>query len=111
VTDRVTLLAAVLHDTLEDTETTPAELGARFGTEVRAMVKEVSDDKRLPKQVRKRLQVEHAPSLSKRAKLIKLADKTCNVLDVTHHPPGDWSLDRRREYLDWSAAVVAGCKE
>jgi (p)ppGpp synthase/HD superfamily hydrolase len=104
------LLAAVLHDTVEDTETTPAELEARFGAEVRSVVEEVTDDKTLPKETRKRLQIEHAPHLSRRAKLVKLADKICNVLDVTHHPPKDWTLDRRREYLNWSEAVVEGCQ-
>lgn len=110
VTDNVTLLAAVLHDTVEDTETTPAELEAQFGTEVRAVVEEVTDDKTLPKEERKRLQIEHASHLSERAKLVKMADKICNVLDVTHNPPAQWSLQRRREYLDWSARVVAGCR-
>lgn len=110
VTDAVTLLAALLHDTVEDTETTPADLEERFGAEVRAVVAEVTDDKKLPKEERKRLQIEHAPHLSARAKLVKLADKICNVLDVTHHPPRDWTLKRRHEYLEWSAAVVAGCK-
>ena len=110
MTDSVTLLAAVLHDTVEDTETTPAELEARFGAEVRAVVEEVTDDKRLPSEERKRRQVEHAPHLSNRAKLVKLADKTCNALDVTHHPPAKWTLERRRQYLDWSADVVAGCR-
>jgi guanosine-3',5'-bis(diphosphate) 3'-pyrophosphohydrolase len=110
VTDLVTLLAALLHDTLEDTETTSAELDERYGTEVRAVVEEVTDDKTLPKEERKRRQVEHAPHLSQRAKLVKIADKICNVLDVTHHPPAKWTRDRRLEYLDWSAAVVQGCK-
>ncbi len=110
VTDNVTLLAAVLHDTVEDTETTPAELEAQFGTEVRAVVEEVTDDKTLPKEERKRLQIEHASHLSERAKLVKMADKICNVLDVTHNPPAQWSLQRRREYLDWSAHVITGCR-
>jgi guanosine-3',5'-bis(diphosphate) 3'-pyrophosphohydrolase len=110
VTDAVTLLAAVLHDTVEDTQTTPAELEARFGGEVRAVVEEVTDDKTLPREERKRRQIEHAPQLSERAKLVKLADKICNVLDVTYRPPERWTLERRRAYLDWSAAVVAGCQ-
>ena len=59
---------------------------------------------------RKRLQVEHAPSLSEKAKLIKLADKICNARDVTHRPPARWPLPRRREYLDWTERVVAGCR-
>jgi guanosine-3',5'-bis(diphosphate) 3'-pyrophosphohydrolase len=110
VTDVVTLVAAVLHDTVEDTETTPAELEARFGADVRAVVEEVTDDKTLPKEERKHLQIEHAPHLSDRAKAVKVADKICNVLDVTLKPPADWTLERRRAYLDWSASVVAGCR-
>jgi len=110
VTDLPTLLAAVLHDTIEDTETSPEELEAAFGAEVRSLVLEVTDDKHLPKAERKRLQVVHAHSRSKKAKLIKLGDKIANVRDVTAAPPADWNLDRRREYLDWTENVVRGCR-
>lgn len=110
VTDLPTLIAAVLHDTIEDTQTTPEELEAHFGPEVRSLVLEVTDDKRLPKLERKRLQIEHAPLRSPKAKLVKLGDKIANVRDVTHFPPGDWDLARRREYLDWTDQVVRGCR-
>lgn len=110
VTDPVVLQAAILHDSLEDTKTTPEELEAAFGAEVRHVVEEVTDDKRLSSAERKHLQVAHAPHLSARAKLIKLADKTSNVRELTEMPPTDWSLERRQEYLDWSARVVAGCR-
>lgn len=110
VTDLAVLMAAVLHDTVEDTETTFVELEEVFGPEVRDLVAEVTDDKTLPKLERKRLQKEHAPHLSDRAKLIKIADKTCNVRDVGHSPPEDWDLTRRAEYLEWASEVVAGCR-
>jgi guanosine-3',5'-bis(diphosphate) 3'-pyrophosphohydrolase len=101
---------AVLHDTIEDTETTPEELEALFGAEVRALVEEVTDDKSLPKHERKSRQIEHAPGASTRAKQIKIADKICNVRDVTHNPPSKWSHERKREYLDWTSEVVRGCR-
>jgi guanosine-3',5'-bis(diphosphate) 3'-pyrophosphohydrolase len=110
VTDPVILLGAILHDTIEDTKTTAEELEEVFGSEVRHAVEEVTDDKRLPKAERKRLQIEHAPHLSKRARQIKLADKISNVLAVTQAPPADWPLARRLEYLDWTERVVAGCR-
>jgi (p)ppGpp synthase/HD superfamily hydrolase len=110
VTDPVTLQAAVLHDTLEDTETTAEELERRFGTVVRRVVEEVTDDKRLPKEERKRLQVLHAPGLSERARLVKIADKIANVRAIAHSPPAGWTLQRRREYLHWSERVIAGCR-
>jgi len=109
VRDLAILAAAVLHDTIEDTRTSPQELEAAFGREIRILVEEVTDDKSLPKAERKRRQVEHAPELSTSAKLIKLADKIANVRDVTDGPPSDWSVGRRREYLDWAERVVAGC--
>jgi len=109
VSDPEILAAAVLHDTLEDTETTPAELEAVFGPRVRALVEAVSDDKSLRKVERKRLQIEHANGLTADAVLIKLGDKIANVVDVTHSPPTMWDVARRREYLDWAAAVVANC--
>ncbi len=110
VTDRVTLQAAVLHDTIEDTETTPEELEAEFGPEVRAVVMEVTDDKSLPKRERKALQVERAASLSERAKLVRIADKISNVHDVLHAPPADWTVDWRLSYIDWTQRVVSACR-
>jgi len=104
------LQAAVLHDTIEDTETTPEELERHFGRRVRRLVEEVTDDKKLPSAERKRLQIEHAPKLSKKARRIKLADKICNLRDLAHTPPKGWSLERRITYLEWSRQVVAGCR-
>src|SRR5215831_431796 len=109
-TELIILQGAILHDTIEDTQTTPEELEAEFGPEVRRVVEEVTDDKRLPKSERKRLQIEHAPHLSERAKQIKIADKISNVQAVTGTPPADWPLERRREYLDWTEQVVAGLR-
>jgi predicted protein tyrosine phosphatase len=74
------------------------------------LVQEVTDDKSLPKQERKRLQVERAPHKSIRAKQIKIADKTCNLQDITASEPADWPLARKLEYLDWADRVVAGCR-
>lgn len=104
------LLAAILHDTIEDTEARPEEICEAFGEAVMGFVMEVTDDKSLPKQERKRLQVETAPHKSYGAKLIKLADKACNVRNLVTTPPRDWSLERRQEYLLWTEQVVAGLR-
>lgn len=106
VDDVAVLCAALLHDTIEDTRTTPEELRTRFGELVTTIVLEVTDDKTLPKAERKRLQVQHAGSASERAKLVKLADKICNVYDMVVAPPADWPVERKREYLAWARAVV-----
>jgi guanosine-3',5'-bis(diphosphate) 3'-pyrophosphohydrolase len=108
VEDLTVLQAAILHDTVEDTETTEAELRARFGDAVADIVMEVTDDKRLPKARRKELQVEHARHMSPGAVLVKLADKTCNVRDMVLSPPDGWSLQRKQEYFDWAKRVVDG---
>ena len=110
VHDEATLLAAVLHDTVEDTETTFEELEREFGLEVATLVRELTDDKSLPKAERKEKQIEHIASASAKAKRLKIADKICNVRDVTHGPPADWDTARRLEYLEWAAQVVAGCR-
>jgi guanosine-3',5'-bis(diphosphate) 3'-pyrophosphohydrolase len=81
-----------------------------FGQEVLDIVLEVTDDKSLPKHERKRLQVEHAPHLPHPAKLVKLADKTANVREISENPPHDWTMERRMEYLDWAESVVSGCR-
>jgi guanosine-3',5'-bis(diphosphate) 3'-pyrophosphohydrolase len=106
VEDLATLQAALLHDTVEDTKTTAQELDSLFGQEVRSLVMEVTDNKSLPNAERKRLQIVHAPHLSPRAKLIKLADKTANITDITATAPAPWSVQRKREYLDWAEQVV-----
>jgi guanosine-3',5'-bis(diphosphate) 3'-pyrophosphohydrolase len=106
VRDPKVICAALLHDTVEDTETTPEELEARFGRAIRDIVLEVTDDKNLPKAERKRLQVVHAGGLSRRAKLVKLADKICNLRDIADSPPADWDLRRQREYYDWAKRVI-----
>jgi guanosine-3',5'-bis(diphosphate) 3'-pyrophosphohydrolase len=110
IDDLTTLQAAILHDTIEDTDATAAELESQFGPEVRSLVEELTDDKRLPKQERKRLQIECAPRLSTRAKLIKIADKISNIRDVTYLPPSHWPWQRRSDYLDWAEQVVAGAR-
>ena len=109
VEDPEILAAALLHDTIEDTETTPEELEAEFGKNVRDYVLEVSDDKNLPKDERKSKQIEHARHLSKGAALIKLGDKISNVTDVMNDPPDDWDIKRRQDYLDWAEKVIENC--
>ncbi len=104
------LQAAILHDTIEDTQTTAQELDEQFGQEVRLLVEELTDDKSLPKQERKRLQIENAPRLSIRAKQIKIADKICNLGDVSLTQPVDWPLQRKRDYLEFAERVLAGCR-
>jgi guanosine-3',5'-bis(diphosphate) 3'-pyrophosphohydrolase len=106
VADPEVISAALLHDTVEDTATTPQELEGAFGSRIARIVAEVTDDTSLPKAERKRLQVEHAASISREAKLVKLADKICNLRDVVDHPPAEWDLARRREYFDWAKSVV-----
>lgn len=106
IDDERVLIAAILHDTIEDTETSEQELVREFGQEIASIVLEVTDDKSLPKDERKRLQIEHAASLSRRAKLVKLADKVCNLRDIAETPPADWTLERRQAYFDWAKAVV-----
>lgn len=110
ITDPVVLCAALLHDTIEDTQTTAEELRSEFGEEITGIVLEVTDDKSLPKARRKEVQVEHAPHISSKAKLVKLADKICNLRDIAASPPADWSRERKAEYFDWAARVVAGLR-
>jgi len=102
----IILSAAALHDTIEDTETTGAELEREFGSTIASIVSEMTDDKSLPRAARKRLQIEHAPHMSREGALVELADKICNLRDVAAYPPAGWSLERQREYFEWAKAVV-----
>jgi len=110
VRDEVVLIASMLHDTLEDTKTSAEEICAEFGAEVLSVVQEVTDNKALPKQRRKQLQIEHAPHISPKAKLVKLADKISNVQDLLYSPPHRWDLERKQKYLLWTEKVVAGLR-
>jgi guanosine-3',5'-bis(diphosphate) 3'-pyrophosphohydrolase len=106
VIDPLVLAAALLHDTIEDTDTTYQELRGQFGSKIADMVEEVSDVGWLKKRSRKRLQIAKALQLSHGARLVKLADKIANLRDVIGSPPADWSLERKREYFDWTKEIV-----
>ena len=110
ITDTATLCAAVLHDTVEDTDTTAEELETEFGTEISGIVMELTDDQTLRKDARKQAQIDSAPHASPKAKLVKLADKICNLRDMAHSPPVGWPLQRQQEYFDWAHKVVAGLR-
>jgi len=108
--DVVLLMGGLLHDTLEDTDTTYEDLAERFGPDVASLVAEVTDDKSLPKEERKSLQIEKTPGKSRRAKLLKLADKTSNLRSLVYSPPKGWTAERLRDYVRWAEAVVHSCR-
>jgi len=107
--DPALVMAGLLHDTIEDTETTLDELLAEFGTDVAGLVAEVTDDTSLPREERKRRQVLSAPARSPRARMIKLADKTANLHSIHESPPVGWSGRRKREYVSWAREVAEAC--
>lgn len=107
ISDSSTLTAALLHDTLEDTDATPEEIELLCGKEVLEIVREVTDDKELPKEKRRRLQVERAGALTHSARLIRLADKISNIIDVRSDQPPGWSLEEKLGYLQWAESVIA----
>ena len=102
------IIAALLHDSIEDAGVTAEDIAQRFGSDVAGLVNEVTDDKSLPKQERKRLQIENAPKKSTRAQAIKLADKISNLRSVLNSPPAGWDRERKREYFTWAKRVVDG---
>ena len=104
--DIAVLQAAILHDTIEDTDATPEEIEREFGADVRGLVLEMTDDMSLPSNQRKLAQIDRAATLSHRAKLIKIADKIANVGDIARHPPPEWTVERRRNYFNWTKQVI-----
>jgi len=102
------VMAAFLHDTVEDTGVTLQELEQQFGKDVADLVAEVTDDKSLPKETRKQLQVEHTPEKSPRAQTLKLADKISNLRAIIASPPVGWSRERKQQYFEWARQVVSG---
>ena len=107
VDDPVTLAAALLHDTMEDVPTPYSLLLSEFGAEVADIVRELTDDKALPKEERKRMQVVNAPHKSHKAAMIKMADKMCNMRDIANSPPAGWDLARKQAYFDWGKIVIS----
>jgi (p)ppGpp synthase/HD superfamily hydrolase len=107
--DPLLVMSGMLHDTVEDTDTTPGDLASAFGPEIASIVAEVTDDKTLDKEARKRLQVQTAPGKSLRARMIKIADKTANLHSIAESPPIGWSARRKAEYVAWAREVVAAC--
>jgi guanosine-3',5'-bis(diphosphate) 3'-pyrophosphohydrolase len=110
VEDIELLQAALLHDTIEDTETKREEIESLFGARVCSIVLEVSDDRSLPRPERKAAQIAHAPHISTAAQTLKLADKISNIFDVAFSTPVDWSAERQLIYFDWATQVVAGLR-
>ena len=106
VRDPDVLAAALLHDTIEDTETSYDDIRGTFGRPIADLVAEVTDAKFLEKASRKRIQVSRAGHSSDKAKLIKLTDKICNLRDMLGSPPAGWPLTRRQRYFDWAKQVV-----
>jgi len=109
--DPALVMAGLLHDTIEDTGTTGDELAAVFGEDVASLVVEVTDDTSLDRESRKRIQVETASMKSRRARMIKIADKIANLRSIAESPPMGWSPRRKREYVSWAREVVAACSD
>jgi len=102
--DPIVVIAALLHNAVEDQEV-PVEMIAReFGKQVADIVMEVTDDKTLPKDERKRKQIETAPKKSREA------NKTSNLRTIASSPAADWSVKRRLDYIEWAKNVVAGLR-
>ena len=95
---------------IEDQGVTREEIAAQFNDDVADLVVEVTDDKKLPKAERKRLQIKHAPKLTPRAKILKLADKISNLRSLATSPPADWPMQRRIDYVSWTTRVVQGLR-
>ena len=112
ITDPIVIQAALLHDTVEDTDTTIEEIGEVFGDKIKQIVAEVTDDKNLPKQTRKQIQIDTAHKKSPEAKLVKLADKLYNLrdLDSADGVPAGWEEKRVNEYFIWAFNVVKGLR-
>ena len=104
------VMAALLHDTVEDCDVTREEIASRFGEGVAVLVMEVTDDRSLPKAERKREQVRHAAHMSDRARMLKIADKTSNLYGVGTMPGVGWPRERRLAYIAWADEVIASCR-
>jgi guanosine-3',5'-bis(diphosphate) 3'-pyrophosphohydrolase len=109
VNDILTIQGALLHDVVEDTGATLEDIKQHFGSDMMELVKELTDDTSLSSKKRKEIQAETAPQLSDKAKMIRIADKVCNLEDLMNYPMG-WPRKRKINYVKWSVQVYQGCK-
>ncbi|KAI5698014.1 hypothetical protein M8J76_009743 [Diaphorina citri] len=110
VSNPVVIISALLHDTVEDTDTTFEEIEREFGPRVRSVVEELTDNKHMTRDERKRCQILHAPHSSHEAKLVKLADKLHNLRDIERSLPVNWTEERKTQYFNWARDVVQGLR-
>lgn len=105
VNDEDTLVSAVLHDSLEDTDLTSSDIKSHFGEKVYAYVRALTDNKEQSLEERRQQQVEHMRNAPEAVQVIKLADHISNIALI----PGDWSKVKAKEYLAWSLLVAQEC--
>jgi GTP diphosphokinase / guanosine-3',5'-bis(diphosphate) 3'-diphosphatase len=98
----------LLHDAIEDCDVPVKIIADTFGTDVADLVGQVTDDKTMPKEERKKRQVESAGGKYDRAKILKLADKASNIRALVSSPAADWSVQRKIDYIEWGRQVVEG---
>ena len=103
-TDTDLLIAAILHDVVEDTPTSYENIAAKFGERVAQIVRENSDDMSLPKADRRRVRIARMPLKSKEARLVKMADVISNLRAIAVSPPAGWPAERKLGYLE-------GCRQ
>lgn len=108
--DAELIAAAYLHDAIEDQSIPADAIAQRFGNDVLQLVLEVTDDKSLPTAQRKAAQLAHAHTLSRRAQMLKIADKISNLSSLLLSPPPTWSISQRKGYAEWAAKVVDACR-
>ncbi|MDR2539287.1 MAG: HD domain-containing protein [Chlamydiales bacterium] len=106
VRDLTSILASLLHDILKDTQTTVEEIEKTFGTQVAKVVDELTGDRKLSLQEKKRQETIHASYRSKPAAIVQLADTLCNTLELLNHPPKGWSRKYIDQYFQWAQTVV-----
>lgn len=108
--DPVLVTGCYLHDTVEDTHVTEADLRARFGDALADLVLDVTDPPGLKGEARRQRQVTHTAASGPRVKRLKLADKTSNIEELIGLPPERFDAQANARYLDWARKVVDVCR-
>jgi guanosine-3',5'-bis(diphosphate) 3'-pyrophosphohydrolase len=107
-----TVAAALLHDAVEDSAATVAQIGAEFGPEVAGIVAALTDAPEwegLPAAERKARQAAHIAGAPDEARAVKIADQTSNVRDVARLPAG-WAPGQAAAYIARTGPVVDVCR-
>jgi len=111
VYDKDVLITALLHDVMDDTQTTYEQITSLYGTKVSSYLEEMTSKQGLSLKEQKKQQIMQAFRQNPSVAIIKLSDKLSNLKTLATSPPPSWSRDRIDQYFQWAQTVIENLPE